>query len=66
MPTITVIRMVNTTSDSLKARNVFIFQHFSFYEELKFLSKRDDCKTGNDTTRPLAGYGLPPPQGEFC
>ena len=34
MPTIvgilTFIRMMNTTSEILKARNVFIFQHFSF------------------------------------
>ena len=40
MPTIvgilTLISMINTTSESLKARNVFIFQHFSFYEHLKF------------------------------
>ena len=40
MPTIvgilTFISMVNTPSKSLKARNVFIFQHLSFYEKLKF------------------------------
>ena len=39
MPTIvdilTFISMINTT-ESLKARQVFIFQHFSFYEQLKF------------------------------
>ena len=39
MPTIvgilTFISMINTTSDSLKARIVFIFQDFSFYEQLK-------------------------------
>ena len=40
MPTIvgilTFISMINTTSENLKARKVFIFQHFSFYEQLKF------------------------------
>ena len=30
------ISMINKTSESLKARKVFIFQHFSFYEQLKF------------------------------
>ena len=29
----------NTTSKSLKARKVFSFQHFSFYEQLKFHSQ---------------------------
>ena len=36
MPTIvgilTFISMINTTSEDLKARNVFILQNFSFYE----------------------------------
>ena len=40
MPTIVgilaFISMINTTSESLKARKIFIFQHFSFYEELVF------------------------------
>ena len=40
MPTIvgilTFISMVNKTSESLKARKVFIFQHFCFYRQLKF------------------------------
>ena len=40
MPTIvcilTFISMINATSDSLKARIVFIFQHFCFYEQLNF------------------------------
>ena len=40
MPTtvgiLTFISMIDTTSESLKARKVFIFQHFSFYEQLKF------------------------------
>ena len=31
------ISMINTTSESLKARQVFVFQHFSFYEQLKFV-----------------------------
>ena len=40
MPTIvgilTFISMINTTSETLKARKVFIFQHISFYEPVKF------------------------------
>ena len=40
MPTIvgilTFISMINTTPESLKARKVFIFQYFSFHEQLKF------------------------------
>ena len=40
MPTIvgisTIISMINTASVSSKARKFFIFQHFSFYEQLKF------------------------------
>ena len=40
MPTIvgilSFISMINTPSESLKTRKVFIFQHFSFYEQLKF------------------------------
>ena len=40
MPTIvgilTFISMIYTLSESLKARKIFIFQNFSFYEELKF------------------------------
>ena len=40
MPTIVGIftfnSMINTTSKSLKARKVFIFQNFSFYEQLEF------------------------------
>ena len=38
MPTIigilTFIRMINTTSDKLKARYLFICWYFSFYEQL--------------------------------
>ena len=30
------ISMINTISEILKARNVFIFQDSSFYEHLKF------------------------------
>ena len=33
---LTFINMLNTTSGSLKARKVSIFQQFSFYEQLKF------------------------------
>ena len=40
MPTIvgilTFISMINITSESLQARKVFIFHHFSFHELLKF------------------------------
>ena len=40
MPTIvgilTFMSMINTTSERLKARNFFIWQYFSFYEQLKF------------------------------
>ena len=40
MPTIvgilTFISMINTVSERLKARNFFICQYFSFYEQLKF------------------------------
>ena len=28
--------MINTKSKSLKPRKLFIFQHFTFYEQLKF------------------------------
>ena len=33
---LTFISIINTTSESLKARKVIIFQHFSFYDRLKF------------------------------
>ena len=33
---LTFISMLNTTSESLKARKVFIFQQFSLCEQLKF------------------------------
>ena len=40
MPTIvsilTFISMINTTSERLKARNLFICPYLSFYEQLKF------------------------------
>ena len=40
MPTtvgiLTFMDMINTTSASSKARNTIIFQHFSYYEQLKF------------------------------
>ena len=43
MPTIvgilTFISMINTTSERLKARSFFIFQHISFYEKLKFCAE---------------------------
>ena len=34
---LTLISRVNTSSESLRARKVFIFHHFCFYEQLKFL-----------------------------
>ena len=45
MPTIVVgiltfISMINTTLNSLKAIEVFIFRHFSFYEQLNFVLSR--------------------------
>ena len=40
MPTIvgilTVISRINTTSESLKARTISVFQHFSFHEQIYF------------------------------
>ena len=43
MPTIvgilTFISMINTTSESFEARNVIIFKHFSFYDQLKFYAQ---------------------------
>ena len=33
---LTVISMINTIYERLKARKVFIFKHFRFYEQLKF------------------------------
>ena len=32
---LTFISRINTASKSLKARKIFIFQHFRFYEQLK-------------------------------
>ena len=40
MPTVvgflTFISMINTTTEGLKASTVFLFQHISFYKQLKF------------------------------
>ena len=33
---LTFMGRINTTSERLKARNIFICQYFSFYEQLKF------------------------------
>ena len=33
---LTFMSLINTTSESLKARKIFIFQYLSFYEQLKF------------------------------
>ena len=53
MPTITTagiltfISMIDTTSESLKARKVFIFEDFSFYETLKFHAQSVDLSMKN-------------------
>ena len=40
MPTIfwhfNIMSRINTSYESLKARNTYLFQYFSFYEQLKF------------------------------
>ena len=40
MPTIvgilSFVSMIKTATENLKARNIFIFKHFCFYERLKF------------------------------
>ena len=36
---LTFIRMMNTTSERLKARNFFIGQYFSFYDLLNFCAQ---------------------------
>ena len=33
---LTFINMINTKYENLKATKAFTFQHFSFYEQLKF------------------------------
>ena len=43
MPTnvgiLTFISMINKTSESLKARKISFFQHFCYYEQLKFCAQ---------------------------
>ena len=45
MPTIkivgilTFIKRINTSFESLKARITYLFQHFSFYKQLKFYAQ---------------------------
>ena len=34
---LTFMNMINSTFENLKARKDFIFQHFSFYEQIDFL-----------------------------
>ena len=36
---LTSMSMMNTTSETLKARKILIFQYFSFYEQLKELRR---------------------------
>ena len=46
--------MIDTTTESLKARKVFIFPYFSFYEQLKFhelsMKKKVFITSGPDNT----------------
>ena len=53
MPThvgiLTFISMIHTSSESLKARQVFIFQHFSFHEQLKSMIHRLGLMCGSNT-----------------
>ena len=50
MPTIvgilTFINMINTASESLKARIIIIFQHFRFYEQLEI-----SCSSSSDVIK---------------
>ena len=43
MPTIvgilTFISMINKTSERLRARHLFIYRYFSYYEQLKFCAQ---------------------------
>ena len=61
MPTIfgilTFISMINTTLNSFKAREVFIFQHFSSYEQLKFDAQLSMKKVYNRGTCSFSFYG---------
>ena len=34
---LTFICMINTASESLEPRKIFVFQHLEFYEQLKFM-----------------------------
>ena len=36
---LTSISRINTSSESLKAQNTYLFQHVSFYEQLKFYAQ---------------------------
>ena len=36
---LTFISLINTTFESLKARNSFTFRYFSFFEQLKFCAQ---------------------------
>ena len=56
MPTIvdilTIICIINTAFESLKARKVFIFQYFSFYEQIKFHAQLSWAWKSFITSRP--------------
>ena len=45
--------MINTPSVSLKGRKVFVFQHLSFYEQLKFHAQLS-MKSFNTSRPPLS------------
>ena len=60
MPTfvgiLTFISWINTASESFKARNFFIFQHFGFYQQLKFHAQwrsSDEHENCFITSRPV-------------
>ena len=42
---LTFISMVNTTSERLKERKGFIFQHFIFFEQFKFHTRVEHVKS---------------------
>ena len=65
MPTIvgilTFISMINTTSERLKARNLFICQYLSIYEQLKFCAQLRK-KFYNLGARPIGIFSQGPRQ----
>ena len=39
MPTIAFISMIKATCESLRAEQVFVFQHFTFFEQLEIYAQ---------------------------